>query len=72
MEGFPKIGDPNIALKIVGSLLEGVQNKVPLSFGNSQIGLLTFLFSRDEVLRERDVLEQQTTCWACEGWCDGR
>ena len=23
--------------------------------------------SADEVLRERDVLEQQTTCWACEG-----
>lgn len=22
----------------------------------------------EEVLRERDVLEQQTTCWACEGW----
>lgn len=21
-----------------------------------------------DVLRERDVLEQQTTCWACEGW----
>lgn len=22
----------------------------------------------DDVLRERDPLEQQTTCWACEGW----
>jgi len=25
-------------------------------------------WSDDEILRERDVLEQQTTCWACEGW----
>ena len=32
---FPKIGDPNIAPQIVGSLLEGHQNKVPLIFGNS-------------------------------------
>ena len=32
---FPKIGDPNILPEIVGSLLEGPQNKVPLIFGNS-------------------------------------
>jgi len=24
--------------------------------------------SDDDVLRERDVLEQRSTCWACEGW----
>ena len=34
---FPKIGDPNIVPQIVGSLLEGPQNKVLLIFGNSQI-----------------------------------
>ena len=39
---FPKIGDPNIVPKIVGSLLSGPQNKVPLIFGNSHksLGLL--------------------------------
>ncbi|CAE6955318.1 unnamed protein product [Symbiodinium natans] len=26
------------------------------------------MWSDEDVLRERDVLEQQTTCWACEGW----
>ena len=31
---FSKIGDPNIAPQLVGSLLEGPQNKVPLIFGN--------------------------------------
>jgi len=25
-------------------------------------------WSDDDVLRDRDVLEHQTTCWACEGW----
>merc|ERR1712178_631163 len=25
-------------------------------------------WSDDEILRDRDPLEQQTTCWACEGW----
>ena len=34
---FPKIGDPNILPQIVGSLLRGSQNEVPLIFGNSQI-----------------------------------
>ena len=28
MWGFPKIGDPSIAHQIVGSLLQGPQNKV--------------------------------------------
>lgn len=26
------------------------------------------IWSDDALLRERDVLEQRTTCWACEGW----
>ena len=34
---FPKIGDPNIAPNLVGSLLQGPQDKVPLIFGKSQI-----------------------------------
>ena len=33
---FPKIGDPKT--HIVGSLLQGSQNKVPLIFGNSHVG----------------------------------
>ena len=37
IEGFPKIGDPNIVLQIVGSILQGPQNKVPLIFGNSHL-----------------------------------
>ena len=32
---FPKIGDPNIVPKIVGSLLSGTLNKVSRIFGNS-------------------------------------
>ena len=34
---FPKIEDPNIVPYTVGSLLSGLQNKVPLIFGNSQV-----------------------------------
>ena len=37
---FPKIGDPNMVSYIVGSLFSGPQNKVPLIFGSSQMGLL--------------------------------
>ena len=37
---FPKIGDPNIVPQIVGSLLQGPQNNVPLIFGNSLVGLM--------------------------------
>ena len=33
---FPKIGDPNIAPYLVGSVLSGPPNKVPLIFGNSK------------------------------------
>ena len=35
--GFPKIGDPNIVPLIVGSLLKGPQNRVPLILGKSQV-----------------------------------
>ena len=31
------MGDPNIVPKLVGSLILGTQNKVPLIFGNSHI-----------------------------------
>ena len=34
---FPKIGDPNIVPQIVGSLLQGPQDKVPQIFGNSRM-----------------------------------
>ena len=34
---FPKIGDPNIVPYVVGSLVDGPQNKVPLIFGNSRM-----------------------------------
>ena len=34
---FPKIGDPNIVPYVVGSLLQGPQNKVPLIFGDSHV-----------------------------------
>ena len=42
MWGFPKIGDLKIVPQIVGSLLEGPQNKVPLSFVNSHMYGLSF------------------------------
>ena len=35
IRAFPKIGDPNIVPQIVGYLLQGPPNKVPLIFGNS-------------------------------------
>ena len=35
---FPKIGDPNLVPEIVGSLVYGPLNRVPLIFGNSHIG----------------------------------
>ena len=36
---FPKIGDPSIVHEIVGSLLNGPQNKVPPIVGNPNIDL---------------------------------
>ena len=35
---FPKIGDANIVPQIVGSLLSGPRNKLPLISGNSHLG----------------------------------
>ena len=35
--GVSEIGDPHIAPEIVGSLLSGPPDKVPLVFGNSHI-----------------------------------
>lgn len=36
--------------------------------GSSRVNLPKAAWSDDDVLRDRDVLEQKTPCWACEGW----
>ena len=38
---FAKIGESNIVPEIVGSLLYGPQNTVPLIFGNSHVAFFT-------------------------------
>ena len=44
MWGFPKIGDPNIVPYIVGSLIYGPLNRVPLIFGNSHVSPSSEIF----------------------------
>lgn len=60
--------------QLFGELRQGNEDRLGASARPStadaqgQQDVATCVWSDEDVLRERDVLEQQTTCWACEGW----
>jgi len=64
-----KFNDPRngAASRVGGTESKGSSPGLTLRSTTRSLGKLT-PWTDDEVLRERDVLEQTTTCWACEGW----
>lgn len=50
-----------------GDLRQGIDGRLGARSTDAS-GLGVGAWTDADVLRERDVLEQQTTCWACEGW----
>jgi len=69
-----RFGDPmNSVSTAVGSVKRsGSKDSMASTYSKSSVGSKDMnapvVWSDDALLRERDVLEQRTTCWACEGW----
>eukprot|EP00931_Biecheleriopsis_adriatica_P090379 TRINITY_DN64379_c0_g1_i1.p1 TRINITY_DN64379_c0_g1~~TRINITY_DN64379_c0_g1_i1.p1 ORF type:complete len:932 (-),score=168.48 TRINITY_DN64379_c0_g1_i1:53-2848(-) len=51
-----------------GDPREGPRQLLGAARQSSCAGGASKKWSDDEILRDRDPLEQQTACWACEGW----
>ncbi|CAJ1392831.1 unnamed protein product [Effrenium voratum] len=65
---FARTAPPNRPQALFGELRQGIDGRVGAARPSRDPEVLETAWTDEEVLRERDVLEQRSTCWACEGW----